>query len=238
MDDLEFRRKLLSEPKLRNEEMNTTIQSSETNQLYADDILSLDAKIEQAMNVDVPEGLADRILFNSTTQPEKKNFTKQMLTMAASAAFAAGLFIGQVNWAPLLVNSAHASLADTAIEHVIHESPFVNNLDERVSSTQINAKLRPFAYQFTKTFPYHVYYLNHCGFGHSNALHMIFQGDKGKITLFITNINTEQLIDFNKDGMIGIVVPIEGSSMILVGEEGENIQTIAANITSIIKPTL
>ncbi|WED25843.1 DUF3379 domain-containing protein [Vibrio sp. DW001] len=238
MDDLEFRRMLLSEPKLRNKEINEAIQSSEANQLFADDILSFDNKIEQAMKVDVPDDLADRILFNHSTRSEKKSFTKQMLAMAASAAFAAGLIIGQVNWTPLLIGSAHASLADTAVEHVIHESPFVNNLDEKVNSTQINAKLRPFAYQFTETFPYHVYYLNHCGFGNSNALHMVFQGEQGRITLFVTNIGTEQTIDFNKDGMSGIVVPIEGSSVILVGEEGEDIQKIAANLTSIIKPTL
>ncbi len=238
MDDLEFRRMLLSEPKLRNKEINEAIQNSEANQLFADDILSFDNKIEQAMKVDVPDDLADRILFNHSTRSEKKSFTKQMLAMAASAAFAAGLIIGQVNWTPLLIGSAHASLADTAVEHVIHESPFVNNLDEKVNSTQINAKLRPFAYQFTETFPYHVYYLNHCGFGNSNALHMVFQGEQGRITLFVTNIGTEQAIDFNKDGMSGIVVPIEGSSVILVGEEGEDIQRIAANLTSIIKPTL
>lgn len=238
MDDLELRRILLSEPKLRNKDINEAIQLSEANRTFADDVLSLDAQIEQAMKVDVPEDLADRILFNQIVQPEKKSFTKQMLAMAASAAFAAGLIIGQINWTPLLVSSAHASLADTAVEHVIHESPFVNNLDERVNSTQINAKLRPFAYQFTETFPYHVYYLNHCGFGSSNALHMVFQGEKGRITLFVTNIGTDQPIDFNKDGMSGVVLPIEGSSVILVGEEGENIQEIAANLTSIIKPTL
>ncbi|MDB1123335.1 DUF3379 family protein [Vibrio algarum] len=238
MDDLEFRRMILSEPKLRNKDINDAIQHSEANQVFADDILNLDAKIEQAMKVDVPDDLADRILFNHSAQPEKKSFTKQMLAMAASAAFAAGLIIGQVNWTPLLIGSANASLADTAVEHVIHESPFVNNLDESVSSTQINAKLRPFAYQFTETFPYHVYYLNHCGFGSSNALHMVFKGEQGRITLFVTNIGTEQAIDFNKDGMSGVVVPIEGSSVILVGEEGENIQKIAANLTSIIKPTL
>jgi hypothetical protein len=238
MDDLELRRILLSEPKLRNKEINQAIHSSEANSMFAEDVLGLDAQIEQAMKIDVPDDLADRILFNQSSQLEKKSFSKRMLAMAASAAFAAGLIIGQVNWTPLLVSSAHASLAETAVEHVIHEHPFVNNLDEEVNSQQINAKLRPFAYQFTQNFPYHVYYLNHCGFGSSNALHMVFQGEKGKITLFVTNIDSEQTINFNKNGMSGVVVPIDESSFILVGEEGENVQQIAANLTSIIKPTL
>ncbi|WP_413284853.1 DUF3379 family protein [Vibrio sp. MA40-2] len=238
MDELEFRRQILSEPKFRNQEISDSIQYAKANQKFADDVLDLDAKIEQAMKIDVPDDLADRILFNQSTVNQKKSFTKQMLAMAASVAFAAGLIVGQINWTPLLVGSAHASLADTAVEHVIHEYPFVNNLDEQVSSEQINAKLRPFAYQFTEEFPYHVYYLNHCGFGKSNALHVIFQGDKGKVTLFITNKTSEQAVDFEKDGMSGKVIPISEASVILVGEEGENIPKIAANLTSIIQTRL
>ena len=238
MDDLEFRRRLLSEPTLRNHEINDAIKKSETNRKFADEVLSLDAQIEQAMNVDVPEDLADKILFNHSTRSKKRTFSKQMMAMAASVAFAAGLLLGQINWTPLLVNQAQASLADTAVEHVVHEAPFINKLDEQVSSTQINAKLQPFAYQFTQTFPYHVYYLNHCGFGTSNALHMVFKGERGRVTLFVTNIETEQAFDFNKDGMSGVVIPIDNSSMILLGEEEEDIHKISSKLSPIIKPTL
>lgn len=238
MDDLEFRRRLLSEPKLRDNDIAAALHASESNQLFADELLKLDSKIEQALKVDVPDDLADRILFNQSSAVEAPSFTKRMVAMAASVAFTAGLLLGQVNWSSLVVSNAYASLANTAIEHVIHESPFVDKLDEKVTSSQINAKLLPFAYQFTETFPYHVYYLNHCGFGESNALHMVFQGNKGKVTLFVTNIGSEKTIDFNKDGMSGTVVPIEDSSVILVGEENEDITEIAAVLTSIIKPRL
>lgn len=238
MDDLEFRRRILSEPKYRDSEINDVINLSEANSKFADEILSLDAQIEQAMKVDVPDDLADRILFKQNAQSESKSFTKQMLAMAASVAFAAGVLIGQINWAPLVVSPAYASLADTAVQHVIDESPFTNRLDEKVTSKQVNAKLQPFAYEFSESFPYHVYYLNHCGFGNSNALHMVFQGEKGRITMFVTNIKSDHAVDFNEDNMSGTVIPIENSSMILVGEKDENISKIASNLSSIIKPIL
>lgn len=238
MDDLEFRRRILSEPKFRDTEINDVINLSDANGKFAEEILNLDAQIEQAMKVDVPDDLADKILFSQNTQSERKTFTTKMLAIAASIAFAAGILIGQLNWRPLVVSPAYASLADTAMQHVVDESPFTDKLDERVSSKQINAKLHPFTYKFTESFPYHVYYLNHCGFGQSNALHMVFQGEKGRITMFITNIGTKQDIDFNENGMSGVVVPIENSSMILVGSEGENINKIAGRLSSIIKPIL
>ena len=238
MDDLEFRRRILSEPKLRDSEINEAINFSSANQKFAEEILALDARIEQALNVDVPDDLAERILFSHTAKPEKHLFSRQMLAMAASVAFAFGIVIGQINWSSLLVTEAHANLADTAIEHVVHEAPFINKLDEKVNSQQINTKLQPFTYQFTENFPYHVYYLNHCGFGSSIALHMVFQGQKGKVTLFMTNITSEKSIDFNKDGLSGIIIPIENSSLILVGDEGENITALSKQLSSIIKPTI
>ncbi|MDG3088739.1 DUF3379 domain-containing protein [Vibrio hannami] len=236
MDDLEFRRRILSEPKFRDKELLSAIENSEANARFADDVFKLDAKLEDAFKVDVPDDLADRILFNQTSEPVKSSFTKRALAIAATVAFTAGVLIGQVNWSPLLVSPAYASLADTAIEHVEHESPFTDRLDEQVTSKQVNMKLAPFSYQFTEEFPYHVYYLNHCGFGASNALHMVFEGEKGRITLFVTNIGSEKEIDFNKDGMSGVVIPVKDSSMILVGSEGEDIQKIASTLTPIIQP--
>ncbi|WED21026.1 DUF3379 domain-containing protein [Vibrio sp. JC009] len=235
MDDLKFRRHILSEPKYRDEQITQAIEESEINQRFAEDVLSLDAQIEEAFKVDVPDDLADKILFSQTTRPRPASFSQRALAMAASVAFIAGILLGQINWGPLLAPPAYASLADTAMEHVVHESPFTDKLDEEVSSKQINAKLAPFSYQFTETFPYHVYYLNHCGFGQSNALHMVFQGEKGRVTLFVTNISSDKGVDFNKDGMSGVVIPVENSSMILVGSEGENISQIAGVLKPMIK---
>ncbi|MPW35399.1 DUF3379 domain-containing protein [Vibrio sp. B1Z05] len=238
MDDLEFRRRIMSDPKARDEELLKAIANSEPNAKFTDDILSLDARIEQAMRVDVPDNLADKILFKQSgeTNVVRPNFAKRSFAIAASVAFAVGVLVGQFNLTPNIVSNAHASLADTAVQHVIDERPFTDQLDEQVKSSQINTKLTPFAYQFTESFPYHVYYLNHCGFGSSNALHMVFQGEKGRITLFITNVSSDHSVNFHENKLSGAVMPIGSASMILVGEEGENVTDIAKRLSEIIKP--
>lgn len=240
MDELEFRRRIMSDPKQRDSEITAAIKSSDKNSQFAEEILDLDKQIAQAMAVDVPDDLADRILFNQTSSVEnnvvKPTFARRAMAMAASVAFVAGLLIGQLNWGSLVVSPAQASLASTAMKHVVEEKPFVENIDEQVKSSQINAKMVPFEHEFSQGFPYHVYYLNHCGFGKSNAMHMVFQGEKGKVTLFFTGIPSEKAIDFNEDGMAGIVKPMDGTSLILVGEEGEDVAKIAKNLANIIKP--
>ncbi|KJY66544.1 chemotaxis protein [Vibrio coralliilyticus] len=240
MDELEFRRRIMSDPKDRDSDILEAMKSNDANGKFADDILDLDAQIAKAMNVDVPEDLADRILFNQTSSTEsnvvRPNFAKRAMAMAASIAFVFGLLVGQVNWGNIVVSPAQASLADTAIKHVIDEKPFVQNLDENVASSQINAKMMPFDHQLGENFPYHVYYLNHCGFGKSNALHMVFQGKKGKVTLFLTGIASDKTVDFEEKGMAGVVEPVGQTSLILVGEEGEDVAKIAENLMTIIKP--
>ena len=240
MDNLEFRRRVLSEPKQRTQDIVDAAANSKANNHFLDDALSLDKQIHAAMNVDVPDDLADRILFNQTSSEESKvvrpTFARRAMAMAASVAFVAGLLVGQVNWGNALIAPAHASLADTAIKHIVNEYSFISNLDEKVTYQQINAKMNPFAFQFDKDFPYHVYYLNHCGFGQTNAIHMVFQGKKGKVTLFLTRIATDQSIDFDEKGMSGSITPIDDSSLILIGEDGEDVSKIAEKLTKMIKP--
>lgn len=240
MDELEFRRRIMSDPKQRDSEINAALKANEQNAQFAEEILDLDKQIAKAMNVDVPEDLADRILFNQTSATKdnvvKPNFARRAMAMAASVAFMAGILVGQLNWGNLVVSPAQASLASTALEHVVAEKPFIENLDEHVKSSQINTKMMPFDHQLDENFPYHVYYLNHCGFGDSNALHMVFRGEKGKVTLFLTGIASNQTLDFNEDGMAGIVEPMGDTSMIVVGSEGENVAKIAENLAKIIKP--
>ncbi|MGD8170026.1 DUF3379 domain-containing protein [Vibrio sp. TRT 21S02] len=240
MDDLEFRRRIMSDPKKRDNDILEAIRSSEKNSKFVDDIMDLDAQIAKAMNVDVPDDLADRILFNQTSAPEnnvvKPNFARKAMAMAASVAFVAGLLVGQINWGNVIVSPAQASLANTAVQHVLDENAFIAPLDEQVNVSQINAKMQPFAKELDNDFPYHVYYLNHCGFGDSHAVHMVFKGVEGKVTLFLTPTPSKSTFDFEKQGMSGIVEPVGNNSMIIVGEQGEDVAKIAERIAKIIKP--
>lgn len=240
MDELEFRRRIMSDPKQRDAELLDAMKTNDANSKFADDIFDLDAQISKAMNVDVPEDLVDRILFNQSSSMEsnviKPDFVKRSMAMAASVAFVVGLLVGQVNWGNVVVSPAQASLADTAIQHVLEEKPFIDNLDEQVSVAQINAKMSPFEHHLGHNFPYHVYYLNHCGFGNSNALHMVFQGEKGKVTLFLTNKTSQKVEDFTQQGMSGVIEPIGNTSLILVGDKGEDVAKISEKIANLIKP--
>lgn len=243
MDELEFRRKVMSDPKQRDKELLEMIATNESSAKYVDDVLQLDKHIAQAFKIDVPDELADKILFQQSALLEdekviRPQFVRKAMAIAASIAFTAGLLVGQIQWGNILVSPAQASLSEMAVQHVIHEEGFVNRLDEQADMSQINAKMQPLAYKLDGDFPYHVYYLNHCGFGKENAVHMVFQGEKGKVTLFFTPIVSKQALAFKQDGMSGIVEPIGDASLILVGEQGENVSAIAEKLMPMIQSSI
>jgi hypothetical protein len=236
MDDLEFRRRVISDPKSRDAEVAQHAEANPSDAKFIDEMLSLDARIEQAMRVDVPEDLADKILFQNSNNVVKASFGKRALSIAASVAFAVGLAAGQLNWGALIAQPAYASITDTAMEHVHDERPFTNALDEQAGMPQLNMKLKPFEFQFTEEFPYHIYYLNHCGFGDSMAMHVEFAGEKGRVTLFITRIAADSAKQFSDDVYAGELMPMGDASLIVVGEQNEDLGAIVERLTSIIDP--
>ncbi|WP_064602499.1 DUF3379 domain-containing protein [Photobacterium sp. J15] len=231
MDDLEFRRRILADPNDNSQEMLEARNESIANRKLADELLQLDAKLEKVLKVNVPDDLADRILFHQSGQPEqKRNKTRFHLAIAASVAFVFGLLVGQVNFLPAPVQTS-SDVAHVALEHIYAEAPFIDSIDEAVSLQQVNAKLNPFGSEFNNL-PGHIYYVNHCGFGNKNALHMVMATDSGKVTVFVVPEKSPNMTSFNDNKMQGVVMPLQNASLIVVGDKGQNIAPVAKRLES------
>ena len=85
MNCLEFRQLKLSEPTTEDAEALAHQSSCNTCAQFEKEISELDASMNQALSVAVPEGLAARILLNrSLKQPQRKPTRWLWLSMAAS----------------------------------------------------------------------------------------------------------------------------------------------------------
>ncbi|MGR5144498.1 DUF3379 domain-containing protein [Photobacterium sp. DNB23_23_1] len=229
MDDLEFRRRLLADPFDNSQDLAEARNESIANRKLSDELQQLDNKLEQAMKVDVPDDLADRILFHQSGQPSSNSFKpRTLVAMAASVAFVFGLFIGQYNQG-VSASNPQLEIAQIAMEHVKAEAPFIDGIDESVTLSQVNAKLTPFGSTFNDI-PGHVYYVNHCGFGNKNALHMVMDTPQGKVTVFVVPEQSPDITPFNDQSMKGVVVPVRNASLIVVGENGQDVSPVATTL--------
>ncbi|MGF1784625.1 DUF3379 domain-containing protein [Photobacterium swingsii] len=236
MDDLEFRRRILADPNDNSAEMIEAKNSSLVNRKLSDELLQLDTKLEKALKVDVPDDLVDRILFHQSGQtPAKPKTTRVHLAIAASIAFAFGVFTGQfdqiISNADVTRSAEAAPLGQIALSHVHDEAPFIDTIDESVQLSQVNAKLKPFGTELA-SLPGHVYYVNHCAFGNKNALHMVVDTPEGKVTVFVVPEQSPATASFNDKTMAGVVMPIKNASLIVVGDKGTDMQPVAKTIKS------
>lgn len=240
MDELEFRRRLLADPHDNDPLVTACKQDSAANKKFADELLQFDTQLEQTIKVDVPDDLADKILFHQTgIEPIQSNTPHPWYYgLAASVAFAAGLFIGQMVQDPLPADAsshsapviASTTLAKEAIAHVNDEANFVEHVNENATLQQVNAKLQPLGSSLAEL-PGHIYYVNYCGFDGETALHLIMDSPQGKVTVFFVPTPSPAIASASDNHSASIVIPINNASLIVVGEKGHDLMPIANDIT-------
>ncbi len=223
MDDLEFRRQAYADPKDSSEAFLNAAKGSRNNQKFVEELKAFDSQLEQALKVEPPEGLADRILLNQSFEEYQGNKRHNLvqLAMAASVAFAIGLSVSLVNF------ERTPSMGDVAIAHVKNEVMFSRVIDERADLNAVNAKLAKYGGKLENGIG-HIYYVNHCTFHGSPAFHMVMQGEAGKVTVFIvpssTKLSTSPL--FSDGQLTGMVTPVNNANLVIIGEQKESLEKI------------
>jgi len=229
MDDLEFRRTIYADPQTQDPRVKEVVSEDPVKQAFWDELKGLDSKIKQATKVDVPEGLAHNLILRQSinSHRKKKQRNRVHLALAASVAFTLGVSF------TLFQQSNNINLADHALAHVYHEQQYALNVDESVSIQQVNAKLASMGGQFTDEIG-KVYYANFCDFEHIRSLHMVIEGEQGKVSVFLVPHNTEQTLDgqFQDQRFNGRGVDLGHASMMLVGEKGEPMDKLKSRLSN------
>ena len=238
MDDLEFRRRLLADPDDNDPELISTKNQSTTNRHFANELHQLDQQLKKTLNVDIPDNLADRILFRQSSQAQPKNHPtyKRYLSygLAASVMFIVGVMVGQQDFHPSQPQQqvfTPASMSTIALQHVNAEAQFVDHTDEAVTLQQVNAKLKPFGTSMNQL-PGHIYYLNYCGFDGNRALHMVVGTDTGKMTVFIVPQTSSKMATDSDNINQSLLLPLQDASLIIVGDKNEKLMPIAEKLKS------
>ncbi len=181
MDDLEFRRALLADPKCDEPLVLEAIANDPKKLALCNELKQLNQKMTEASRIKVPDGLAHRLLLRQSMAEHKQRRTRNkyiQLAMAASIAFVFGLSF--VFWQ----QSNVLSLSENAIAHVLKEGDYALGANEDISIQQVNLKLARFGGEFTSPVS-QVYYANYCDFNNVISLHLVMQGESGKVTVFI-----------------------------------------------------
>ena len=137
--------------------------------------------------------------------------------MAASVAFVVGVSFTMWQQSHLL------DLSKQAIAHVHYEGGYALDAEENFSLQQVNAKLAQFGAEFSEDIG-RVYYANFCDFENVRSLHMVVEGENGKVSVFIVPHDATYLAKGSSQDRRynSQAVDLKRASIVVVQEAGTN----------------
>ncbi|BAJ02886.1 DUF3379 domain-containing protein [Shewanella violacea] len=232
MDELKFRRQAYTEPNCQDDDFLAAMQAIPERESFVNDLKNLDRKLERALKIDVPEDLAARLLLNQQLHQHSRLRRKSGFTLAlvASVAFIAGISFTLLRMAPV-------DLGQHALAHVYHETKALT-LDQDISFKDVNFQLASMSTignaKFTQQ-PGKLYYSSFCDFQGVKSLHLVMQGEHGKVTLFIVPIEDRMVLEqaFKDNKYLGRGFVTDKAYMLLVGEDNSDLNYVKKEIQQI-----
>jgi len=222
MDELEVRRRLLTDPYHLSPDQQHQLQQDVESQQFHQDVLDLDQKVQQLLSPTVPETLENALLMQPLKhkQQQQKRFYQNLVALAASVAFLAGFAL---NWSFFLYGSQ--SLGENSLAHVYHEEPYVRHMTTALSLSDVNAKLAEFDAELASS-TQAVVYANFCNFRGTRSLHLVVQTEQGLMTVFVVpkenSLNFEA--EFQDDKYLGRSINNQKAVLVMVSDKAEVLQ--------------
>ena len=229
MDDILFRHTVIATPNEKSDELQHWAAENAQNKALVNDAAAFDAKLQSLLKVPAPEGLTDKILLEQSFAMENQKRLKNRwhIAIAASIAFVIGLSL------PLLNTLSHSPLdiGTVAMKHVQQEYGFTSKINEQASLAMVNTKLASYGGRVEGDLG-EVSFVNYCDFEGTPALHMIIQGEKGQVTVFVVP-NDAGFIDsekFNNPHLKGFTEKMGNANVVIVGERDEPLEKVQLKI--------
>lgn len=222
MDDLQFRRNLYADPSHLDEDIKAAMKADASKQQFVDELQAFDAQVAQAMKVDVPEGLKEKLILRQTltSHHQQKRKTRIHLALAASVAFVLGIGFNSIQF-----SSAYDQLSDHALAHMYHEEGvFSNNDVANVTLASLNKKMATFGGNFNGLAG-ELISADFCRFDGIKSLHLVFRGEHAPVTVFVVPEQEELMLtsEFSDGKYFGESIDYKRSSLVIVGEKGEEL---------------
>lgn len=186
--------------------------------------------LAEAARVETPENLSSRILLKqSFSSVPRKRFRRRFLAMAASIVAAAGLAVSGVLY--LDREDALAEEIFAVIRHADHAMSSTATLD----MPPVARALAGAGFDLTGTLD-KVTYAGHSRVAGKLSGHIVIQGELAPCSIFlIPDIRVAERYTIRDENLRGLVVPIEGGVLAIVGAPDELLAPVAERLKASVR---
>ena len=249
MNEIDFRRQLYANPQKVDQELLDAARGNPVLQKILEQTQELDTELVAVMNnVEVPAGLADKLMAIPAAAPTETGMENlggvaskpaansnffQYYALAASVLLALGItFSLTINSGP---SYAELTVGDDVLRHLyIDDGSEIDEIGNGISANNlalpaINAIMagsgtRLISNEFLQNLP--IRSARPCKVVPAfQSAHLIFMGTQGAVSVIVIN-NSPVSVEYNfrDDRFNGVVVPMGGGNLVLVGENNEDLE--------------
>jgi hypothetical protein len=206
----------LSDPYANSQDLALHKSECQTCRKFDEDNLQFDKNLYQALKVEVPDGLASRVLLKQALQPEPGLLRRWSRMSMAASFLLAGVFA-------LYQLSTTASIDEALVEHVEGEQHIVLARSALLEDAQIRQVLNSIDLNMDGSIG-KVTFAANCLIDGAMVAHFVVEHGNNSYTLFVVPGESKgELVEFESNGWHGIISPHgSGSSLAVVSNNSVN----------------
>lgn len=189
--------------------------------------------LREAVNVAVPEDLSSRILLRQSFQVRRSRpfWRNRVYALAASVLLVVGLLGGLGG---RLLPEEAPSLEEAVFAHILSE-PHDETSTKRIQREALASLLAPVGAE-VKSDLGQVSAASLCAIRQRIAAHIVLVGEKAPVAvLLMPSERVEERYYIEHGDLRGILSPVHGGSMAIIGEAGETLEPIETRIRSALR---
>jgi hypothetical protein len=178
----------------------------------------LEARLQNVMQVDVPDGLASRILLRQSVEHKRAGRMKWSYFAVAASIIFAGVLTVFLQTTPVF----EQPIEQLALQHVYAEEKHLADRNN-IPLAELNSVLQVANVQFREQNST-IHYAGKCDIRNDAGAHVVMAGEQGPVTLLFIpgeHVSVRQQLD---DAHYKVVVtPIKSGSLAIIGDRAESL---------------
>lgn len=232
MNCLDFRRRLLSDPLARDEDLLAHEASCPDCGPFARELRADEMRLRGIMrSVTPPEGLVERIQL--AARFEHRAASRRRWWYSAAAAVLLTVGVSMVSLFSTSLERSNVALAQSVLNHIEDEAQHLREA-RPVSAARVKWVFKRFGAELAADIG-PVHFAAECLMRHRNGVHLVIPGKMGPITVFyMPGEPAASVMPVRSARFEGEIVPTGWGSIAVVGERGEPLQGLGERLAGMV----
>ncbi len=231
MNCLEFRRRIEAEPTIHDPALGSHREACAGCAAFAARVLRFDRRLREATRIEVPDGLASRILLRQSFGERPRTLRRRW----HAAALAASVLLMVTAGTFVLLRANHDRALAREVVEMVRSAPYALAPAGPVSSRAVRAALGPAGVAVEGDLG-RVRFAGRCRIGGRLAGHLVIDGDSAPVTIFFVPsariAGTTTIRDQHLDGLL---IPSPRGIIAVVGAPGERLERYARRARELVR---